>query len=175
MWTGNSWSLDMIIVYSGTGKGKSCACVGQAIRASGAGLKVAFGQFLKRSDVAGEQKILARLPNIDFCSSGLGFVRENADLEAHRAKAQALIAWAASREVDMLVLDEALNALAYGVIDREDLRPWLKAGGNRHFHFVLSGRKLPGWLAEIADTITELEEIKHQHRQGVQALPGVEF
>lgn len=174
MQTRNSWSLELILVYTGSGKGKTSACVGQALRACGAGLKVVFGQFIKRDNVAGEQRVLARLESISFLSCGLGFLNHG-DLAAHRKKALELLEWARPQRADMFIFDEALNALKHGLIVREELNPWLNAEGNPEFHLVLSGREMPGWLEHIADMVTEMKDIKHQCRRGVQALPGLEY
>lgn len=172
---GNSGSMELILVYAGTGKGKTSACVGQALRAAGSGLKVGFGQFIKRENVAGEQKMLAALPAIQYKACGLGFLRGLRPWTEHRNKARSLLIWAATLDVDMLVLDEALNALAYGLITRDGLAPWLGAGGSESMHLVLSGRSVPDWLLELTDTLTEMRQIKHQHDSGVQALRGLEF
>lgn len=165
----------MILVYAGRGKGKTSACVGQALRAAGNGLRVGFGQFIKRENVAGEQKMLADLPFIQYKACGLGFLRGTLPWSAHREKAQSLLAWAAALDVDMLVLDEALNALEHGLISREDLSPWLGARASENRHLVLSGRDIPAWLLEMTDTLTEMRTIKHQHAAGAPALPGLEF
>lgn len=172
---GDPWSVELILVYCGKGKGKTSACVGQALRAAGSGLKVAFGQFIKRENVAGEQKMLASLPSIQYKACGLGFLRGTLPWTAHREKAQSLLAWAATLEVDMLVLDEALNALHYGLICRNDLSPWLKAQASEKNHLVLSGKDAPSWLVEMTDTLTEMLQVKHQHDAGAPALPGLEF
>ena len=89
----------MIIVYTGKGKGKTSACVGQAARALGQGLRVAFGQFMKRDGQAGEQKILRELlaPS-RFLAGGEGFFRREEDRPIHRAAARNALAGPAERE-----------------------------------------------------------------------------
>lgn len=170
----------MILVYTGEGKGKTSACAGQALRALGQGMGVAFGQFMKRDVGAGEQQLLRRLLGPRFRAGGLGFLRHEEDRPAHRAAAAELAAWAREQagQVDMLVLDEALYALGAGILTREDLAPLLEmARGSRGAvrHLVLSGRGLPDWLAGEADLVTEMQERKHPWRQGVPAAPGIEF
>lgn len=169
----NSRGLELILIYAGHGKGKTSACVGQALRAAGNGLKVAFGQFIKRENVAGEQKILASLPFIQYKVSGLGFIK--GDLSMHREKALNLLLWASSLRVDMLVLDEALNALRHGLITKKELEPYLEARASKNKHLVLSGRDIPDWLLGQADMLTEMKEVKHQLKAGIKALPGLEY
>ncbi len=169
----DSWSLELILIYYGRGKGKTSACVGQAVRAAGNGLKVVFGQFIKRENIAGEQKILACIPGIKFKASGNGFLK--GDKSLHREKAQELLSWTSSQKADMLILDEALNALAHDLISRTDLANYLRAQASCDYHLVLSGRDVPDWLIQIADTMTEMKEIRHQHKAGIKALPGLEY
>lgn len=167
----------MILVYTGEGKGKTSACAGQALRALGQGMGVAFGQFMKRECGAGEQKLLRELLGPRFRAGGLGFLRHEAERPAHREAALALLAWARDElsRVDMLILDEALYALGAGLITREELGPLLEAAKGEERHLVLSGRGLPPWLAGEADLVTEMQEHKHPWRRGVPARPGIEF
>jgi cob(I)alamin adenosyltransferase len=167
----------MILVYTGQGKGKTSACVGQAARAHGRGLRVAFGQFMKRPDQAGEQKVLSLLLGERFSVSGRGFFRREEDRPAHREAAGILWSWALAQAetADMLVLDEALYALGSGLLAREELEELLCLAGTRPFHLVLSGRGLPDWLREAADLVTEMTEIKHPYQKGIRAVPGIEW
>lgn len=165
----------MILVYTGKGKGKTSACVGQAIRALGQGLSVAFGQFIKRDKLAGEQRILRSLLGENFFAQGLGFLRKEEDKPAHRERARELLVWAARRQAAMLVLDEAIYALDYGLIDREDLAPFLNRAKDKKRHLALSGRGTPDWLLECADMVTEMRPVKHHLDVGISALPGIEY
>lgn len=167
----------MLLIYTGNGKGKTSACVGQAIRALGQGMAVAFGQFMKRAGQAGEQAMLERLLGERFRAGGKGFLRREEDRPAHRKAAQDMLQWAGETlpGVDMLVLDEALYALGYGIVTREELEHLLELAETEGRHLVLSGRGLPDWLAERADLITEMTEVKHPWQKGVQATRGIEF
>ena len=80
-------SLEVILVYTGNGKGKTSACVGQAVRALGQNMTVAFGQFMKRDGQAGEQRMLAQWLGPRFLAGGEGFLRREEDRPAHRAAA----------------------------------------------------------------------------------------
>lgn len=167
----------MILAYTGDGKGKTSACVGQTIRALGQGMDVAFAQFMKRDGQAGEQAMLSRLLGERFRAGGEGFFRDEEERPLHRRAALDTLAWAEERisGVDMLVLDESLYALGAGLLTREEMENVLEQAEKRQVHVALSGRGMPDWLKEAAHLITEMREIKHPWRQGVQAVRGIEF
>lgn len=167
----------MLIVYTGNGKGKTTACVGQAVRALGQGLCVAFGQFMKKDGQAGEQKMLASLLGEHFLASGAGFFRD-AEFPVHREKAEALLAWAGERldqGVDMLILDEALYALNHGLLLEDEVRGLIDRCRDQGRHLVLSGRGAPDWVVELADIVSSVTEVKHIYAQGGKARRGIEF
>ncbi|TVM19440.1 cob(I)alamin adenolsyltransferase [Oceanidesulfovibrio indonesiensis] len=188
----------MIIVYTGEGKGKTTAAVGQAVRGIGGGLAVAFGQFLKRPGAAGEQRFLEVELGDDFLAGGLGFYRNPDTYDKHRAAALAVLEWAEARllpptpeqegtgmarrrPVDLLVLDEILYALGSELVTREEVERLIGHSGTivekraNPPHIVLTGRGLPPWLAERADLVTEMRDIKHPAQAGLPAQPGVEM
>lgn len=167
----------MLIVYTGNGKGKTTACVGQAVRALGQGLSVAFGQFMKKDGQAGEQKMLASLLGERFLASGAGFFRD-AEFPVHREKAEALLAWAGERldqGVDMLILDEALYALNHGLLLEDEVRGLIDRCRDQGRHLVLSGRGAPDWVVDLADIVSSVTEVKHIYAQGGKARRGIEF
>ncbi|GFM35336.1 cob(I)yrinic acid a,c-diamide adenosyltransferase [Desulfovibrio psychrotolerans] len=167
----------MILVYTGNGKGKTSASVGQTIRALGQGFVVAFGQFMKRADQAGEQKILSSLLKERFHAEGKGFLTRPDQFAEHREASLQLLLWATHQleDVDMLVLDEALYALKTGLLHEEELRSLVDQARTQEAHLVLSGRDCPQWLTDAADTVTEMTEIKHHYAQGIPAQRGIEF
>ena len=167
----------MLLVYTGHGKGKTSACVGQAARAHGHGLRVCFAQFMKRPNRAGEQKVLAGLLGQGFYAGGKGFFRKKEAREEHRQAVLDVLGWAenALPEADLLVLDESLYALGSGLLLEEELRRIIALAKQRGTHLVLSGRGLPDWLRREADMITEMGEIKHPFAEGRTALKGIEF
>ena len=176
----------MIIIYTGNGKGKTSACVGQAIRARGQGFDVLFAQFMKSGNVAGEQRLLAQLLGDAFFCNGKGFYRGRAEeFAAHRAAVEQTLAWARKRlEASpqslpcpgrMLILDEALYALGHGLLEEAELRGLMELCRKREIHLVLSGRGLPDWLKDEADLISEIQEVKHPLSTGEKALAGIEF
>lgn len=168
----------MIVVYTGDGKGKTSAALGQILRALGHGLRVACAQFMKRDDVAGEQRFLASQLGDDFFVGGLGFFRDNQDRARHREAVLSTLAWVSSKianDVQVLVLDEVLYALGAGVLEQEELQALLDRARERNVHLVLTGRGLPEWLGRQADLVTEMLPVKHPFNQGQGALKGIDF
>ncbi|MDR3320793.1 MAG: cob(I)yrinic acid a,c-diamide adenosyltransferase [Desulfovibrio sp.] len=167
----------MLILYTGNGKGKTSACVGQALRAAGHGMTVAFGQFLKRDNQSSEQRVLKQLLGRLFLAGGESFFRDEKDRPTHRNAALNVLLWAEHilPEVDMLILDETLYALDAALIEREEIENMVDASTARGRHLVLSGRNAPDWLVRSADIVTEMVEVKHAWRNGVKAAPGIEY
>ena len=170
----------MLLLYTGPGKGKTSACVGQCLRALGQGMTVAFGQFMKRDAQAGEQHMLHQLLGPRFYAGGIGFFRDESQREAQRAAAGEVLAWAqaqlaAKPAPDMLILDEACNALGHGLLTRQDVEEVCALCRGAGCHLVLSGRSAPDWLEAAADLVTRMDEVKHPYRAGVAAQRGIEF
>jgi cob(I)alamin adenosyltransferase len=168
----------MILVYTGEGKGKTSAAIGQAIRAYGNGLRVVFAQFMKPEGCAGEQKVLSALPGLRFFAGGAGFFLRENDRPEHRKAALAVLFWVEEQftaGADMLILDESLYALRAGLLLDAELQGIVAAVEARKSHIVLSGRGLPDWLRAEADTVTEMTLLKHGAAQGRKALRGIEF
>lgn len=167
----------MIIVYTGNGKGKTSASVGQAVRALGWGMRVAFYQYMKRGGNGGEQEVLRNLFGDDFFAGGPGgFFTKPEQFPEHREAALRVTAKAerAAPGLDMLVLDEALYALGAELLTREELERLIALCGEHDTHLVLSGRGIPAWLRDAAHLVTEMAEVKHPHTRGVPAARGIE-
>lgn len=164
-----------MIVYTGNGKGKTSACIGQTLRALGNGMNVAFAQFIKKNGVAGEQGELKKLLGSRFRAGGLGFCGASAERHLHRKSAQTLLDWARQQDAQMLILDEAIYALNYGLVDYDDLASFFSRAGSFESHLVLSGRDAPDRILAAADIVTEMVERKHHYCDGVTALTGIEF
>lgn len=176
----------MILVYTGNGKGKTSACVGQAIRALGRDFEVFFVQFMKSGGVAGEQRLLASLLGKNFYCGGKGFYRgREEEFATHRSAALETLDWARERLLEpsqkkhpagrMLVLDEALYALNHGLLAEDELRGLMALCRGQDTHLVLSGRGLPDWLKAEADLVSEILEVKHPLQTNGKAIPGIEF
>lgn len=167
----------MIYVYTGNGKGKTSACIGQVVRARGRGLRVAFVQFMKRDGEAGEQTLLKELLGDAFFAAGEGFFRQETDRPKHRDAARRGLAWAESRtgQADVLIADEILYALGKKLLLEEEVKALIRHARAKETHLVLSGRGLPESLTPEVDLITEMMEIKHPWRTGQSAVPGLDF
>ncbi len=167
----------MLIVYTGNGKGKTSATVGQAVRAAGQGFRVLFAQFMKKDVQAGEQKMLATLPGVRFYIGGNSFFYNEKERPAHRTAAEKTLEWVLQGipDADMVVLDEALYALNKDLLTREEVENLIAETQRAGKHLVLSGRGIPDWLEERADLVTEMREIKHPAQKGVPATKGIEF
>lgn len=168
----------MILIYTGNGKGKTSACVGQAVRAIGQGKKVVFGQFFKLPEQAGEQRILQGVLKENFRAQGPGFYFEKTDdLDTHRKAASDLMNWAREKTPGtfMLILDEAIYALSAKILAEADLKELIAFCKEHGTHLVLSGRGAPEWLCEEADLVSDLAEVKHHMQSGHKAQAGIEF
>lgn len=167
----------MIFVYTGPGKGKTSACLGQVIRALGSGLTVAFAQFMKRDGEAGEQSFLRTCLGQGFLAGGAGFFRNESERPVHRAAAERTLAWARARlpECDVLILDESLYALGKDLLTRDELKTLIEEARTSNTHLILSGRGFPDDLLDDVDLVTEMREIKHPLRQGHGAVKGLDF
>lgn len=168
----------MLLVYTGEGKGKTSAAVGQCVRALGQSLRVGFAQFMKPPGQAGEQKILSELLGNRFFASGAGFYRRAEQFPRHREKARFLLslvdAWL-TEGLDMLLLDEALYALGLELVTMEELESLLYRCRELGCHLVLTGRGCPDWIAAQADLVSEITPIKHPFHSGLPAVKGIEF
>ncbi len=170
----------LVIVFTGDGKGKTCAALGQAVRAVGRGLRVLVVQFLK-ARASGEHKAARRLaPDLEIRVMGRGFVPppEDPAFEEHRAAAREALQYARqmlrSGQRDMVVADEILTAVGLKVLAEEDVLALLDARP-RGVHLVLTGRGATERLVARADLVTEMRALKHPHDSGAAAEPGIEF
>lgn len=167
----------MIIVYTGNGKGKTSATVGQAIRALGSGIPLCFVQFMKSNVQAGEQIVLQKLLQDNFYIGGCGFFRNEADREKHRQAALDTLAWleAKKEQAVMLCCDEILYAYHAKLVTKEEIETLITYCNSHGKHLVLSGRYAPEWLIDEADIVSEIQETKHACTKGIKAQKGIEF
>ena len=170
----------LVILHTGTGKGKTTAALGLALRAAGQGLKVCFIQFIKGRWEPGEKEAFSRFPGlIDFCPLGDGFISKSGDRDASLILARNAWDYACgivgAGEHDMVVLDEVTWLLPYKVVVEADITRLIEDKPER-LHLVLTGRKAPQSVIDASDLVTEMKEIKHPYRdQGVTAQKGIEF
>jgi cob(I)alamin adenosyltransferase len=171
--------IGIVIVNTGNGKGKSSSAFGMVARALGHGMKVGVVQFIKGAMSTGEEKFLRRFPDeVSFHAMGEGYTWETQDRERDIAKATA--AWEQARtflrdpEIGMVVLDELNIALKYRYLDVHTViadlldRPAMQ-------HVVVTGRGAPPELVAVADTVTEMNVVKHAFKAGIAAQAGTEW
>ncbi len=171
--------IGIIIVNTGNGKGKSSSAFGMAVRALGHGMKVGVVQFIKGAMSTGEERFLSRFPDeVSFHAMGEGYTWETQDRERDIAKAEE--AWQQARRFladpayGLVVLDELNIALKYRYLDVHTViadlldRPAMQ-------HVVVTGRAAPPELIEVADTVTEMNVVKHAFKAGIAAQAGTEW
>lgn len=169
----------VVVVNTGNGKGKSSAAFGMVARALGHGMRVGVVQFIKGSFSTGEETFFRRFPEeVSYHVMGEGYTWETQDRErdiatAGRAWQQALT-FLSDPAVNLVVLDEINIALKLGYLEVHAVLDALRARPPMQ-HVVLTGRGAPPELIEFADTVTEMREIKHAFRSGIQAQEGVEL
>jgi cob(I)alamin adenosyltransferase len=164
-------------VYTGNGKGKTTAALGLALRATGAGKKVFIAQYAKGMHYSELDSIAKYLPNIKLKQYGLGCFIFNApkqaDIEAANVGLREVEAIISGNEYDVIILDEANIAIFYNLFNAEDLIALLNKR-NPTTEIVITGRYACEEILEYADLVTEMTEIKHYYKQGVQARVGIE-
>ncbi|GBD43259.1 Cob(I)yrinic acid a,c-diamide adenosyltransferase [bacterium HR40] len=169
----------LLIVHTGTGKGKSTAAFGLVLRTLGHGRRVGIVQFVKGRWDTGERRFLERFPElVTMRVMGEGFTWETQDRERDIASARAAFAEAERMLVDpslhLLVLDELNIVLRYGYLPLDEVLAAL-AARRPDLHVVVTGRNAPRELVEAADLVTEMTLVKHPFREGVKAQVGIEF
>ncbi|WP_051361110.1 cob(I)yrinic acid a,c-diamide adenosyltransferase [Desulfuromonas sp. TF] len=172
----------LIVVITGNGKGKTTSALGMALRACGHGMRVCIIQFMKGDLYAGEWDGVKQMNcDIELVATGKGFCGIQGNpypWEEHRANAQDAIDLArekiASGGCDLLILDEINNALKLKLVDLEQVLDLLR---NKPplLHLVLTGRDAHPEVVEIADTVSEVREIKHAYRKDIEPQPGVDY
>lgn len=176
---GKTAEKGLVIVHTGTGKGKSTAAFGMALRMVGHGKKVAIVQFIKGAWDTAERRVLEGFaPLVTFRAMGEGFTWETQDRA--RDLAAAAKAWELAQsflsdpEYTMVILDEINVALRYDYLDGAQVLAALDAKPISQ-HAVLTGRNAPPALIDMADLVTEMTLVKHPFKSGVKAQKGVEF
>jgi len=169
----------LLIVHTGTGKGKSTAAFGLALRMLGRGHRVGVVQFIKGAWHSAERDALARFGDqLVWHTMGEGFTWETQDRARDIAAAER--AWAKARELmadpnlAMLILDELNIALRYEYLELINVVAVLTAR-RPGLHVVVTGRNAKPELLAAADLVTEMTLVKHHFAAGVKAQPGIEF
>ena len=169
----------LLMVYTGKGKGKTTAALGMIFRALGHGFKVCMIQFIKGNWKYGELISSKRFEELlDFHVLGRGFTWKSEDIEKDIKVAQE--AWRFAKEVinsgkyQLVVLDELTYLVKYKMVDANEIVGFLK-NRPKDLHIVVTGREAPESLIEIADLVTEMQEVKHHYHTGIKAQKGIEY
>ena len=171
-------ATSLVVVNTGNGKGKSSSAFGVMLRALAADWPVAVVQFVKSGNWnVGEEKMGRRL-GVDWHAFGQGFTWDSDDIENDKAHANE--GWAAAKalitagEHRLVVLDELTYLCTWGWIEQSDVIDTI-VNRPEHVSIVVTGRDAPAELIEIADTVTDMTEVKHAYQQGIRAKRGIDY
>ncbi|KAA6463318.1 cob(I)yrinic acid a,c-diamide adenosyltransferase [Acidobacteria bacterium AB60] len=171
----------LILINTGPGKGKTTAALGTALRAAGNGMRVLVLQFLKGSWHYGELDSIATFgENFVIRQMGRGFVKvggaetDPEDIRLVEAAWDEARAAILSGDWDLVVLDEINYAIGYGMLDPAQVAETLRARPEM-VNVILTGRNAHPSLVELADTVTEMREVKHAYQKGILAQRGIEY
>tara|TARA_B110000008_G_scaffold211336_1_gene210213 strand:+ start:1300 stop:1872 length:573 start_codon:yes stop_codon:yes gene_type:complete len=169
----------LVLVHTGNGKGKSSSAFGVVIRSVARNWNVAVIQFLKSGNWnTGEERVCREKLGVDWWAIGEGFSWESEDLSKDEAVAQ--VAWAhaknciSSGEYQLVVLDEVTYPANWGWISKEELVSEV-IGRPKQTNIVITGRDAPAEFVEIADTVTEMRNVKHAYERGIVAKKGIDY
>ncbi len=169
----------LIYIFTGEGKGKTSAALWTAMRAALSGKKVAIVHWYKEARwPTNDQKIKDLLPNLQDYLMGQGFYKlrtDHASEDEHHRAAKSALAKALDLlpEVDVLVLDEIINAVSDGLLDESEVLNMLAKRGPTHL--ILTGRGASDTLINQADLVTEMRQIKHPFDKGQKAINGLDY
>lgn len=168
----------LLIVYTGDGKGKTTAALGQLVRSSGWNFKATMFQFIKNTTMNAGEHRAAKILGLDLRPMGAGFTWNEKDRE--KSIKLAIDQWNNCREAilsgeyQLIIMDEISYPLTLSWIPIADVIDIIKRRPP-DLHIILTGRKMPPEIIELADTVTEMTEIKHHYNQGIKAQKGIEF
>lgn len=169
----------LVVFITGNGKGKSTSAFGTAFRALGHGQHVGVVQFIKGTQPTGEVIFLKQTnPQIDYFAMATGFTWNTQDWDKDKAAADE--AWSHSRRMledenlNLVILDELTYMLKFGYLDIEEVVSCIKQRPPMQT-VIITGRGAKPELVEIADTVSEIKDVKHAFKAGVKAQAGVDF
>lgn len=169
----------LTLVHTGEGKGKSSSAFGMVFRAAGWGMKVCVIQFIKGKWKTGEERAASKFDNIEWHALGDGFTWNTEDPEQDLATSREI--WALcqekirSQQYDLVVLDEINYCCGYGWLSGQEIARFIREEKPQWMHLVLTGRNASAEVIEVADTVTEMRQIKHAFELGLKAEQGIEF
>jgi cob(I)alamin adenosyltransferase len=168
----------LLLVLTGNGKGKSSSAFGMAARALGHGMKVGVAQFIKGRTDTGEEAFFRHCEKIEWHVLGEGFTWDTQDRERDIQKARE--GWEVARRMladpsfNLVILDELTYTMNYGYLDSGQVLRDIAARPPMQ-HVVVTGRAASAALIDLADTVTELVDVKHAWRAGIKAQPGIDL
>lgn len=169
----------VVVLLVGDGKGKTTSGFGMVLRALGYGQRAAVVQFIKGTQASGEELLLRqRFPEVPLIQMGTGFTWDTQNHAADKAAAERTWADAAlllqDTTLDILLLDELTYMLAYGFL-AEDTVLHALAQRSPQLSVIVTGRGGGGALRELADTVSEVRNIKHAYEAGIRARRGIDY
>ena len=169
----------VVILLTGDGKGKTSSAFGMVLRALGYGYRVGVVQFIKGEQLSGEELFLKNeLPEVDFYQMGTGFTWDTQDRSGDIAAAEKT--WAVvepmlkDERYHLVVLDEITYMLSFKYLDEDRIINAIKARYTNQ-SVVVTGRGGGSAIRDIADTVSEVKDIKHAYHSGIKARKGVDF
>ena len=165
--------------YTGNGKGKSTAAIGQAVRAAGFGLKTYIAQFMKEypyNELNSLKKLSEWITIEQFGGDEFVYKKElpsKEELEKASKGLQIAKEKMLSGEYDLIILDEAIAAIYFKLIETKELIEFIKVKPD-NVELILTGRYCPQELIELADLVTEMKEVKHYYQKGITSRRGIE-
>ncbi|PKI14235.1 cob(I)yrinic acid a,c-diamide adenosyltransferase [Colwellia sp. 12G3] len=167
----------LLIVITGNGKGKSTSGFGTVARAVGHGLNAAVAQFIKGTWACGERQLLENA-GVKFSVMGTGFTWNTQDKEKDITAAKQV--WLKCKELlsdtnlDLVLLDEMTYMLSYKYLDLDDVIETLN-NRPKHQHVIITGRACHRAIIDLADTVSEVQSIKHAFDSGIKAQKGIDW
>ncbi|MCK4362744.1 MAG: cob(I)yrinic acid a,c-diamide adenosyltransferase [Dehalococcoidia bacterium] len=177
--TDKPFAKGLVEIFTGSGKGKTSTALGMVLRALGHGLRVHIIFFMKGNYPYGERNMLPQLANVSFQSFGHEQFVDPQNVKAEEREQagealQAARAAIASGKFDLVVLDEVNVAVAWKLIEVEDLLKLIEEKP-QNVELILTGRYADQRLIERADLVTEMVEVKHPYQKGIKARKGIEY
>jgi len=169
----------LVVLLTGDGKGKSSSAFGMVMRSLGYGHKVGVVQFIKGVQLSGEELYLReKHPEVEFCQMGTGFTWDTQDRSGDMAAAEKT--WAVAERMlrdpslRLVVLDELTYMLAFNYLDEQRVLDAIRRRPPEQ-SVVVTGRGGGKALRDLADTVSEIHEVKHAYRAGIKARQGVDW
>lgn len=168
----------LLVILTGNGKGKSSSAFGMLARGVGHGMRCGVVQFIKGQWECGEHLLFHDHPLVSFHVMSTGFTWETQDREADRVAAERT--WADAEKLlsdpdcELVLLDELTYMITYGYLDRDRVTSALRDRPDGQ-HVIITGRNASQVLTDMADTVSEVQDIKHAFNSGIRVQKGVDY